>query len=404
LRPIFFVLLLAGCFPLDRVADLEPGTIRGRTAPLARVNVDGSAQPRQADDDGVFVLRGFTAGTWVLRVDDGDRGLVRSVTIGRDVFGRPAGVDLGDLALKDHVDVAGVVVDRAGAPVPSAVVVALRSGVDVSAPGLGLLAVESVALSDDDDGAFSLLHLAPGPLHLFAFSDRLASDLIASDGGRLTVAPVAARTARVTLRFAVDDDDNAQGDIDVWIMPAGSRPVGNPTARLPLGSKDAIEIEPGLFDVFAVRVGAEGQGALLSQVAVPDVVTLWGLMLLRARDPCAAAGDVDDDGIASLPLVDFAQLDDPDAPADRRAVEEQRRSLWATCAAPCLESPRAVCTIDGEHFDCDDDGDGQPDVSEPPACLGARGSTDSDHDGRCDRVDVDVVPASVVVPFAPYLE
>ncbi|HEY1097647.1 MAG TPA: hypothetical protein VGF99_01915, partial [Myxococcota bacterium] len=45
--------------------------------------------------------------------------------------------------------------------------------------------------------------------------------------------------------------------------------------------------------------------------------------------------------------------------------------------------------VDGDvvDFDCDDDADGQPDVTEPLACIGAGRGTDLDGDGLCSIVD-----------------
>ncbi|MDP2344988.1 MAG: carboxypeptidase-like regulatory domain-containing protein [Deltaproteobacteria bacterium] len=419
MRAIVVALALAACSPLDRVEGLEPGSISGRGPAFMHVNVDGVARPRHADDDGAFSIGGLTRGSWVLRlVDDdtgegpGDRGLVRAVSIGVDAQERPEAVLLGDLELKATGTVSGRVVDGAGNGVRAATVVVFRTGFDLGALGLGALQAEG-STACDDDGAFVLRHLARGPLRVLAFSAGLTSDVTSlagfDDDVRLVLAPAGAAT--VVIDFAIDDDANGQGDVDVWIMPAGEAPIGNPT-RVALGGDARLAIDPGIVDVFAIRVGVAGQGVLLGQVAVADELTRWGPLLLQERDPCAQGGDVDDDGVGGLPIVDFDQLADPDADPTQRAVEQARRALWATCAETCLSAPRAICTIEDQRFDCDDDDDGQPDVSEEPSCLGACGSTDLDLDGFCDRSDLDppcsgdddVCLAPLFPPFAAYLE
>src|SRR5690606_3222406 len=81
--------------------------------------------------------------------------------------------------------------------------------------------------------------------------------------------------------------------------------------------------------------------------------------------------DCDGDGLRGLPDVDE---DDPASLA-----------LWRDCVEACVPPPgEAVgarsCVVEDERFDCDDDGDGQPDITEDPACYGPGRGADADGD------------------------
>ena len=400
-------LAFCSCFVLERTASLSPGVAAGTAfrsdsggaASFVKVNIDGTASPHRGSSDGSFRVGGLSTGTWVLRLMDDETGdgiperaAVALVSVVADSQRRPAGVLLGAIALEPTSSLGGFVVDSDGAPLVGATVVVFRTGADLGAVDVGTLQSEG-SCATDDEGAFFIGGLASGALRVFAFTSALASEvqLLARAAGevRITAVPIGARPTSVTLGFGMDDQANRAGDIDVWFMPAGQRPSGNPQ-RLRLGTTPTVALDPGLFDVFAVRVQGAAQGVLLGQTAPAGAVTSWGLMLLLNRDPCAVGGDVDGDGVVGLPRVDFGDLADAETPLDRRQREEAKRALWASCALPCLADPSAVfavCDVDRERFDCDDDGDGQPDISEDAACLGACGSTDLDLDRECDRID-----------------
>jgi hypothetical protein len=63
---------------------------------------------------------------------------------------------------------------------------------------------------------------------------------------------------------------------------------------------------------------------------------------------------------------------------------------WQGCAEQCEASGAvgdATCEVEGQVYDCDDDGDGQADVTEGIACYGLGKGTDSDSDAICDGID-----------------
>ena len=85
--------------------------------------------------------------------------------------------------------------------------------------------------------------------------------------------------------------------------------------------------------------------------------------------------DCDRDGLPGLPFP--SGTDDP---------------VWAACVSACedalgVDGAHATCTSGGEEVDCDDDGDGQPDVTEPPKCFGPAVGTDFDGDDLCEPAE-----------------
>jgi hypothetical protein len=65
-------------------------------------------------------------------------------------------------------------------------------------------------------------------------------------------------------------------------------------------------------------------------------------------------------------------------------------STWQACATECDVDGAvgdATCEVAGQVYDCDDDGDGQSDVTEGIACYGLGKGTDSDSDSICDGID-----------------
>jgi hypothetical protein len=143
---------------------------------------------------------------------------------------------------------------------------------------------------------------------------------------------------------------------------------------------------PAAVGVWDVHLRSEsGLRAVLGAQVAPEpgeLLVTWGMARLSNVDPCAGAAgvvDCDHDELQALPA-----LDDVDDTGDL--------AVWTECADACGEAwgtsaTAQSCTVGGETYDCDDDGDGQPDVTEPYACIGVAGGRDSDGDGECDLAD-----------------
>lgn len=91
--------------------------------------------------------------------------------------------------------------------------------------------------------------------------------------------------------------------------------------------------------------------------------------------------DCDRDGLVGLPV--FPELGGP---------SDLTIDIWTQCSVQCEQLwgsalARASCRHDEGIFDCDDDGDGQPDVTEEQACYGIGKGTDHDGDGLCSVAD-----------------
>jgi hypothetical protein len=120
---------------------------------------------------------------------------------------------------------------------------------------------------------------------------------------------------------------------------------------------------------------------LRGAVALPNVAILGPVELPEFADPCddgKGGRDCDHDGLPGLAL-----------PANPLDASDPVYQQYKTCAAECADKlgpalVGATCTVDNKKFDCDDDGDGQPDVTEDPACLGPGLGTDWDGDGLCE--------------------
>jgi hypothetical protein len=138
----------------------------------------------------------------------------------------------------------------------------------------------------------------------------------------------------------------------------------------------------GAWDIKVCSPAGEG---ILTGVVVLEAPTAeappvrLGPVRLFINDPCASpiGRDCDGDGLPGLlPLDPLAENADT------------IRNEWTSCVDECVgaigtEGQEAVCTLDRGEIDCDDDGDGQPDVTEDPACYGPGLGTDLDGDGLC---------------------
>ncbi len=371
LAALALALLPLGCFALDRLEGVAAGTVRGRVVddgvPVggARVVIDGSARGVRAQADGSFVIKDLDVGNYALRVlvdEDGDAVPERAalVAFATEVM-QFDGANAVSAVLLDDVDVDGVSVvsgrveSGVGGDVGGVRVVVARDLAAVAGGGgeVRTLAKESETRTAAD-GSFVLRGVVPGPVQVFAVAD---------DG---RTAPAVAAT--------LDVGENDLALPLVLGLPEGDRPVQIALAPPPTGevvlrvvergvdtpdevrsltlgaaSEVSTSLPAGVFDIF---VDSDGTfGALLDQVVIPTTpddqgAQRFGVLLLRFDDPClTAAADKDGDG--------------NDAHADGACVD--------ACAA-AFDDDSAVCVDGAVDFDCDDDDDGQPDLTEPPAC------------------------------------
>lgn len=424
--PIAMVLLLAACsFDFRREVELEPGDVSGRAlrgaegpAPYARVHVSGTGKEHRTRSDGSFLVRGLVPGGFVVElIDDKDgdgwpeRTTRRAFTLTRashasGVFGetevRPTWVSLGDVRLEGIVEAEGRVLRADGTPAVGARVYGLRSAqLPASDDGRGALDVEMPAdaeIATDIDGRFRFPALPAGALSFVAFLPGegvlLASPpttRAASPGVKLRDIELTLAEAPAERRVLLDLVPAPSADELVrvhWVEPGETPPLGQGSfsrtdpdvhegnASIPL------EVPLGAGDLW-VETSAGRFGVLRRQIAtMPGLdVVRWGLLVLGDEDVCAgtapdgtAIRDCDHDGLQGLPPLDGE--DDPNA------------EIWRACAPQCANAfgeaaLGASCRVDGQIYDCDDDGDGQADVTESPACYGPGRGADPDGDGLC---------------------
>ncbi len=425
---------LCSCtYRFQRTQDVQPGDVVGRAlhadgggdAGFARITVDGANLVRRANNDGSFVIRGLSEGTWLLRFQedqngDGrlDRAGVRAVSL--KSFTAPgttgaqlSSVLLGNVPLGGVVTVSGSAARDDGAP-PSdnARAFVVRGAADLSPEELAGASPASLAGTDGvaeatsgvgPDGAFVLPDIAPGTFHLVAFDPGdgehppamsapvavTAAAGGATDAGTVRLVPASGtRSVRVTTALTGETSGASGAAATVKLVRIGGSPArpGDVLASLDttLAAAMDLEVPLGAFDVYVDSApdAPEFHGALLGQLAYsgPEVLQ-WGLLTIQSADPCNPIGDVDrdQDGKVGLPLQSLAP------------------ELWEQCLGPCTVSgaalAQATCDAGGQRYDCDDDGDGQPDVLEP-ACYGLCAGADLDEDGRCDRSQGTVDPCS----------
>ena len=445
---------VAGCFPLDRVTPLTPGTVRGNAvrpdvdgrpgAAFVRVTGVGSNLVRSGDDGGFFVVGGLSPGRLDLRfVDDvdgdgwPDRGREIAMHFGEN-GGAVDGIELGTLDLdgtfgvrgtagvKDDIVVApGALVARVYAlrarcsdvngilPIDVGDGACADSGIERLAHGIegeaaadaagdwqltrliaGAIEVVGVLYEQNTDGTLGAVVDVSGPFVI----DGTALDENApprTDGPQLIFddVPPAAVDVTVLLSSAVGADAFAvfsrRGDLvgscaearDVAATVADARVV-----EIDNGS-DALVVPAVFAGVWDVVVCDDNRrGATTSQLAIAGTDLRWPVVMLET-DPCplspdlndADARDCDGDSRPGLPLARF-------------------EALRGACAAQCLDQnaplsalgaaiAERTCTVDDVVYDCDDDSDGQADVTEPIACIGPGRGTDLDGDGLCSIVD-----------------
>jgi hypothetical protein len=399
------IVVAGSCFyDFTRLDDLPPGSVAGRTVDagdstaisFARIGVEAAPRIVRSRADGSFLIAQLVPGTWLLHLTsdkDGDgapeRSALRAVSI-REAGGVLSSVLLGDVPLDGTATLSGRVVDDAGAGVDGARVVVYRNAAELeadqnvevtSAVDLGVERETGTA----SGGLFRVAGVTRGNVRVVA---------IAADGARisapaLVVAPAGADVAVPDLvleaagsRAAQVDVVNppADGNLRVDVVLRGDKDDvlvthSTPAARIVAG----FEVPTGIVDVFVTDVAADGserrQGVMLGRVVVPGTTPVeWGQVELVGGDPCGGVVDRDGDGLAALP--------DPATSFD----------AWVTCASQCAvafgdDKSTLACDVDGVTFDCDDDGDGQPDVTEPFECVSLCGGTDFDGDAVCSVAD-----------------
>jgi hypothetical protein len=375
------LVLVSSCLPMSRGADIPPGAIRGRVvrtdgapAAFARITVDRAHRVVVADGSGTFTIRGLPAGTYMLRTErddnsDGqlDVGALVPATLLADARGGVGFTSLGDVTLLPALQADGVVVDGAGASVVAVRVAAdgsrfaeevVRADVDGSYRFPALLSastIEVLAVSADGT-AVSALQQKPMPP---------PAD-VGQPPARVTFDPLVLVAATQPLRLAITP---AVGD--ALVTTASSR--GTQTFAVAIGN-GVVEVDvrddAGPFDVLVQAGELEG---FLSGVVAGDVT--WAMFMQVPTCVLIGAPDCDGDGVVGLPYTDVVGV--PDLPA------------WRACASTCsvfgADLDVARCAFDNVVYDCDDDSDGQPDVTEPAECRD-RGD-DFDGDGLCGSAD-----------------
>jgi hypothetical protein len=445
-KPALTTLVLAfvanGClYDFERGLTLEPGDVSGHLfkqpegsevdAAFARVVPEGAGRVLRASSTGDVLVRGLSAGGWMLRFDDDENGdgnpewasqqpISLSVQHHRtgpfgDTEEKLTFFVFGEKELTGVVEVTGrVTVGESDdgavgakvyvirkATVPSAVV----DGDGTVRESLDILLGADAVTTTDSSGAFRFPAVAAGDFQLVAFQERegvlygtVPKDVSAEPGAALDVGPLttlalqvapATRAAQLELTPVPSSDDR----VKVILMAPGEQPT---TAQLSsfdnLGEREyvlaggpslALDVPVGMWDVWVVTE-SNRRATLVKQAApIPgDPLVVWGLAHASEGDPCAGDGirDCDADAFQQLPGFDDAE---PSA-ADR--------AIWEACGAECYDAfgtaaATQSCTVDGEVYDCDDDGNGQPDMTEPAACRTLTGGGDRDGDGLCDASD-----------------
>src|SRR6185437_5305144 len=179
---------------------------------FAKIGVDATPRIVRTLSDGNFVVRGLTAGPWLLRIAsdaDGDgipeRSAIRAVQIG--LVTAPSGasqlssVVLGDITLDGTAVLVGTVKNPGGDPAPGARVVVYRNTTELDAKqnaGVGAFAVDLGAeqiTGSDENGKFRLAGVSRGKVRVAAVSEdgSLASAPVSADaeaGAPIVVADI----------------------------------------------------------------------------------------------------------------------------------------------------------------------------------------------------------------------
>ena len=431
----------------DIVGDLVRAD-RSEPASFARVTAQGVGSLRRADDEGGFRVAGLAPGPWVLQVhddEDGDGWPERTRNVATrlkvalhadnlfDEEERLQGVSLGEVDLDGTLSVSGklLVVPIGGGqavpPASSGVIGRLIVTREVEAPAEEDGLVEVLALgaeaqtSADGAGDFVFTGIGSGTFvvlpvvfqnpgfglgPVLSVGEPIVVDAFAGDDVQLTDIviedafgpPPGVRPVQLTL-----SPQPEPGALYILVTPPGvpPPPCGGAAPQPPLqppfdqtqvvvvdAETDTIQFDAslGVFD-FTVCVD-DLQADLFEQTIAPpiDAVLNLGAALLREQglNLCEreidgeTVLDCDGDGQKGLPVI-FGD-GDPNI------------ALWQSCIGACRDAFGAElgdveCVVGDETFDCDDDGDGQPDVTETQACYGLGRGTDLDGDTLCSGTD-----------------
>jgi hypothetical protein len=438
------VVASSGClFDFNRGLDLQPGDIAGRVvredgaaAAYARVAIGGTGAVHRTNADGEFVISGLSAGGWSLRITDDSNGdgLIEraafrevALTVQRHADGlfgdgepKLTFVSLGDVQLAGVVEVNGTV------EVPD------YDGDDVAE----VFVLRSVTLPGSDDGAGNVRQDLQVPTGIearatagvdpdtgerhFFFPAVAAGDFtlvaLLNDGATAYVSEPRAVSAQagesvdIALTPLVAEGPDTPGDeetrdvqIELAPAPADSdqleivlAPPGTAEADVEFGTFDDGRVVPGAASVNttlpiggAFDVWLKTESGLLGTLETRVVdrpgepLLVWAYAQLGDGPRCADAGNN---------LVDCDHDELPGLPALPEGGGGTPAQIWSACAPQCADAfgsdeGAASCDALGVTYDCDDDGDGQPDVTEPAACRALSAGGDYDGDGRCDAVD-----------------
>ena len=415
---------MSGCFfSFDRANDLEPGDVQGvavneagEVVGFAAVKVEGSSRVTRADAEGRFKIRGLPAGVWVIRLAqdaDGDgrpeRAVVRAVRLAQvehegglfeDGDVKVSAIDLGPVELSPVASATGTVRLPGGQDLPpgqnARVSVFRRLSTDSVDVGGGQDGAREETLSEEyavgtgAGGVFEIPALASGDVIFFAEFTDIAGEtfVVESDVVRLEAG---ARVVDINLELVpTPEEPNARLEVTLaprpqvgeliflQVVAAGADPVLVDVAGLQRGDPGVFAYEEplsvpnvptGRFDIF-VTTGL-GTGIAKERIVGPGVL-LVQLHVEVGDEDCD--GDCDNDGLPAL------------------CPEGELCPNYTACADQCADAfgddtRDTVCELDGERFDCEDDVDGQSDVTEPASCVGANLSSDFDGDGVCAVVD-----------------
>lgn len=442
LRPVLLLALFACDFDTSRTDNLRDGEIHARAvrtdgepATNAIVSVQGTDRVTQSHSDGGggLLLDELLPGRWVLRIsedDDGDgaadrgayvpvvlerAGVTKNLTDG--CSGAPPNVTtsmlLGDVELADTGALIGSVsLDNDGGG---------GLGADERARVVVFREIDGYATQVEASagvtpaGTFRIDGLVPGSVHVVAYvydasagaNDAKLFGLVENVdvvGGGEALADVVAsqeallegggpRIASVQIEAQWDQPEPAAVDISqiAFTAPGGASIGGAPIIvdGVTLQQDErAFVLDPpiGVVEILLTSATQGAADGLLRGVAIvqrDSPITLGPVELPILLDRCVdSRGTLDDtsddvrdcdrDGRPGLAFPSGA--DDP---------------LWIACAAECegalgRDSAGATCKVDDVDFDCDDDADGQPDVTEPARCVGPGVGTDLDSDDACE--------------------
>ncbi|MCC7071579.1 MAG: hypothetical protein IT383_09660 [Deltaproteobacteria bacterium] len=406
----------------------------GAPGAYTKIVVLSTTRVHRAGASGAFTIGGIPTGRVTLRLEDdadGDGwpeyGGYAAATMPQSTDGSVGFVLLGDIPMAGAMTVRGtVLVD--GAPAAAAGLVsrvyAMRgqcfpSGAgqfpgqadcDPSDPTELEHRVETsveAEASVDANGAYQLTGVLSGGVELAFFLYAPAGDalgIVVDAVGPIATSGAAGQVIEVgTIDFPAVRPTLDARDVDLAITPpvpgggvylsrhgtlatctntAGGTPV---SVALTEAAVHRVQVPVGAWNVTVCGSGIGGSAGTF--LALPPLdfqerVPVWQVKVTESadRDPCINdQGDIDcdDDTLAAIPLL-----------------ADATRTIWVGCAAQCVAdasgivaASQASCEVAGEVFDCDDDGDGQPDVTEPNACLGPLRGTDLDGDFLCSPSD-----------------